>query len=551
MVHISTGQAVVESLIRHGVDTVFGMPGAQTYDLFDAFYEARKKIRVILVRHEQAAAYMAFGYARSTGKVGVFCVVPGPGVLNTMAALCTAHGANQPILCLTSEVPSDFIGKGRRHLHELPDQLGSLRSLLKWAEQIDQPQDAPAMVNEAFVQMQSGRPGPVSLQIPWDTLGATGEVDLLDPIKIPRISATRSEIRAAAELISQSKMPMIYVGGGALHAGEEVIRLAEIIGAPVASFRSGRGVVSDDHPLTVMLPVAAELWEETDLVIGVGSRLEGLYMRWNMMQWQERPREPKVIRIDIDPKEMKYWPPDQAVVGDAKPTVGALAAELDKRGLRYENQTERISKAKSRVCEAINSVQPQIALLEVIREILPRDGFITGEMTQVGFTSQVAFPVYEPRTYVTCGHQDTLGYGFPTALGVKVANPDKVVISITGDGGFQFAIQELATAKQFNINLITIVFNNSAYGNVRRDQETRFGGRVIGADLVNPDFLALARAYGVQGYQTQDADGLREVLRVAVVKDEPAVIEVILETGSEVSPWPFILRDAFTGNTVV
>ena len=327
MAHISTGQAVVESLIRHGVDTVFGMPGAQTYELFDAFYEARKKIRVILVRHEQAAAYMAFGYARSTGKVGVFCVVPGPGVLNTMAALCTAHGANQPLLCLTSEVPSDFIGKGRRHLHELPDQLGSLRSLLKWAEQIDQPQDAPAMVNEAFVQMLSGRPGPVSLQIPWDTLGATGEVDLLDPIKIPRISATRSEIRAAAELISQSKMPMIYVGGGALHAGEEVIRLAEIIGAPVAPFRSGRGVVSDDHPLTVMLPVAAELWEEIDLVIGVGSRLEGLYMRWNMMQWQERPREPKVIRIDIDPKEMKYWPPDQAVVGDAKPTVGALAAE--------------------------------------------------------------------------------------------------------------------------------------------------------------------------------------------------------------------------------
>ena len=218
MPHISTGQAVVESLIRHGVDTVFGMPGAQTYDLFDAFYEARKKIRVILVRHEQAAAYMAFGYARSTGKVGVFCVVPGPGVLNTMAALCTAHGANQPLLCLTSEVPSDFIGKGRRHLHELPDQLGSLRSLLKWAEQIDQPQDAPAMVNEAFVQMQSGRPGPVSLQIPWDTLGTTGEVDFLDPIEIPRISATRSEIRTAAELISQSKMPMIYVGGGALHA---------------------------------------------------------------------------------------------------------------------------------------------------------------------------------------------------------------------------------------------------------------------------------------------------------------------------------------------
>ena len=187
MENLTTGQAIIRSLIRHGVDTIFGMPGAQTYDLFDALYEMRDKIKLIPVRHEQAAAYMAFGYARSTGKVGVFCVVPGPGVLNTTAALCTAHGANQPLLCLTSEVPSDFIGKGRRHLHELPDQIGTLRSLLKWAEQINRPQDAPAMVNEAFVQMNSGKPGPVSLQIPWDILAERAEVELLDPIEVQRI----------------------------------------------------------------------------------------------------------------------------------------------------------------------------------------------------------------------------------------------------------------------------------------------------------------------------------------------------------------------------
>jgi acetolactate synthase-1/2/3 large subunit len=196
-------------------------------------------------------------------------------------------------------------------------------------------------------------------------------------------------------------------------------------------------------------------------------------------------------------------------------------------------------------------VQPQISFLEVIRDILPRDGFITGEMTQVGFTSQVAFPVYEPRTYVTCGHQDTLGYGFPTALGVKVANPDKAVISITGDGGFQFSIQELATAKQFKIGLITIIFNNSSFGNVRRDQETRFGGRIIGADLENPDFLAIARAYNIQGHRVRNAQELRDVLTKIITTNEPTIVEVSLATGIETSPWPFILRDAFVSKTVI
>ena len=542
---LTTGQAIVQSLLRQGVDTVFGMPGVQTYDLFDAFYDVRDKIRVVLVRHEQAAAYMAYGYARSTGKVGVFSVVPGPGVLNTMSALCTAQGSNVPLVCLTSEIPTDFQGKGRRHLHEIRDQLGTLRSLIKWAEQCDAPEAAPALVNEAFKQAQSGRPGPVSLQVPWNVLGQTGDVILLDPEDLKRPAAQADEINAAADLIAGASAPMIYVGGGALHAGAEVIELAERLGAPIASFRSGRGVVSDDHPLTVMLPVAAELWEETDLVIGIGSRLEGPYMRWNQMQWMERPADPKLVRIDIDPQEMDYWAPDAALVGDSKPTTKALTAALAARGVNFEDRSAKIAAAKAKVREEIIAVQPQMDILDTVRDILPADGFVTGEMTQVGFASQVGFPVYAPRTYVTCGHQDGLGYGFLTALGVKIANPNKMVICLTGDGGFQFGLQELATAKQFSINLITIVFNNSAYGNVRRDQEARYGGRVIGADLENPDFPALATAYGVGAYQVTDVAGLRTSLEEAAGKSEPAVIDFVLEKGSEGSPWPFIIRDAW------
>jgi len=547
MAELTTGQAVVQSLLKHGVDTVFGMPGAQVYDLYDALYEVKDKIKVVLVRHEQAAAYMAYGYARSTGKVGVFSVVPGPGVLNTMSALCTAHGSNVPLVCLTSEIPSDFAGKGRRHLHEIPDQRGTLKSLIKWAEQCDRPEDAPGMVKDAFKQAQSGRPGPVSLQVPWDVLGLKSEVTLLEPEELERPTASADQIEAAADLIAKAKAPMVYVGGGALHAGDEVIELAERLGAPIASFRSGRGVVSDKHPLAVMLPVAGELWDETDLVIGIGSRLEGPYMRWNQMQWMERPADPKLVRIDIDPKEMDYWPADAGVIGDSKPTTKALTAALAERGVNFEGRAEKIATAKQKVREEIEVVQPQMSILDTVREVLPDDGFVTGEMTQVGFTSQVGFPVHRNRCYVTCGHQDGLGYGFLTALGVKVANPDKMVICLTGDGGFQFGLQELATAKQFGINLITIVFNNSAFGNVRRDQEMRFGGRIIGADLDNPDFPVLAKAYGVGGYQVTDAAGLKNALEKAATKEEPAVIDYLIETGSEGSPWPFIIRDAWSG----
>ncbi len=541
MTQMTTGQAIVHMLLRHGVDTVFGMPGAQTYDFFDALYEQRDKIRLISVRHEQAAAYMAFGYARSTGKPGVFSVVPGPGILNTMGALCTAYGANVPIVGITSNIPTDFMGKGRRHLHEIPDQLATLRSLIKWADAIHKPEDAPELVAEAFYQAQSGRPSPVVLEAAWDVLGQTGDVALVDPKSLTPAEPDAGEIAAAADLIASAKNPAVYVGGGALHAGDEVIELAELLNAPVSSFRSGRGVVSDDHPLVTMLPVLGEFWEETDLIIGVGSRLEGPYMRWNLMQWQERPAEPKMVRIDIDPEEMTHWMPDAGIVGDSKASLRALIDALKTRTPAANDQRANIAAAKQKIAGELETVQPQMSYLNAIRSALPRDGFFVGEITQSGFLSQVAFPVYEPRTYVANGHQDTLGFGFATALGVKVANPDKAVVAITGDGGFQFTIQELATAKQFGIGLVTVLFNNGAYGNVRRDQETRYDGRTIGCELENPDFAALAKAYGVASYTCTEASDLETLIAEAIKKDEPALIDVPITYGTESSPWPFII----------
>lgn len=533
----SCGQAIVQSLLRLGVDTVFGLPGAQTYALFDALYEQRDRLRYVGSRHEQGAAWMAFGYSRSTGKPGVYTVVPGPGVLNTGAALATAYGANCPVLCLTGQVPSAGIGSGRGYLHELPDQLATLRTLTKWAERINHPAEAPAKVALAFKHMLEGRPRPVALETPWDILAMQAEVDAdieltLDPPPQPE----QRNLDAAVDLIRQSRSPMIMVGGGAMDAGAETLRLARHIQAPVVSFRSGRGVVGNDSPFGMTCAEGYRLWERTDLLIGIGSRLELQYMRWMNV-----PPGLKVIRIDIDPGEMERLVPDAALVGDAAAVTASLVRQLQEAMQQRPSREEEFTGIKQSVQRDIQAVQPQVDYLRVIREVLPRDGIFVDELTQAGLTSWFAFPVYTPRTFISCGYPGTLGYGFNTALGVKVGNPDRAVVSVTGDGGFQFGVQELATAVQYRIGLVTVVFNNGGWGNVRRDQLTKLHGHVFGADLHNPDFVRLAESFGVSAWRTDSPQGLRSALDKALQEDGPALIEVSVAQDSETAPWDFIM----------
>ena len=253
------GEAIVSALVAHGVDTVFGLPGAQIYGLFDAFHRAQ--LKVIGARHEQACGYMAYGYARSTGRPGVFSVVPGPGVLNAGAALLTALGSNEPVLCLTGQVPTAFLGKGRGHLHEMPDQLGTLRTFVKWAERIDHPGTAPTLVGRAFQEMLSGRRGPAALEMPWDVFTERADTVPAKPFDLFPPPAPDSEhIKAAAALITGSQRPMIFVGSGAIHAAEEILELAELIDAPVVAFRSGRGIVSNAHELGLTMASGGSTW---------------------------------------------------------------------------------------------------------------------------------------------------------------------------------------------------------------------------------------------------------------------------------------------------
>ena len=533
MPRMTGGDAIVDSLLRHGVDTVFGLPGVQMYGLFDAFARNANQLRVLNARHEQTTAYMALGYAQSTGKPSAFSVVPGPGVMNTMGALLTAWGVNAPVMCITGQVPSAMIGRGRGQLHEMPDQLATLKSMLKFAERIEHPTEAPQVMARAFQAMMSGRPGPVAVEMPWDMFPATADVTPMDPLgNRPNPVPDPEKIAALAKLVDAASFPMIWVGGGANEAGPEILALAEKIGAPVVSFRTGKGVVDSRHPLSLGTVAGFELWDKVDLLIGIGTRLDVPLTRW-----APSPPGLKMARIDIDPAEHRRLTVDVPIVADAKDGAKALCDAVAKND--GTDRRAAIAAAKESALAQVSKAQPQYGLVQAIREAVGEDGLIVDEVTQVAYIAWYGLPVYKPRTMITSGFNGTLGYGFPTALGVKVAHPDKPVVSICGDGGFLFGGSDLATAMQFGINLVTVVVNNASYGNVLRDQKRMFDGRHAGSVLTNPDFVAYGKAFGVGTWRVEDAAGLKRALAEAIGSNAPALIEVVSDITKDYPPFEF------------
>jgi len=537
MTKMTGAEALLTQIRANGVDTIFGLPGGQLDYFFDAMYKEGDKLRLFCTRHEQGAAYMAFGYARSTGKTGVYTVVPGPGVLNSTAALCSAYATNSPVLCLTGQIPTAGLGKGIGYLHELPDQLATMRTLTKWADRAMTAEAAPELVNEAFRQMLGGRQRPVSLEMPMDIMAATRDVQALPAAVIPAGPALDQDaINAAARLLAGARRPLIIAGGGAVAAGADVERLAHFLQAPVVSFRSGRGVISDRSHLSQMFPAGNDLWKTADVIIGLGSRMEQQYLYWGIGPDQ------KIIRIDIDDEEFeRIKRPDVRVHADAADAVPALLTALERITTPAASREEELMGVKARVREEIAAkVQPQFDFLEAIRRALPDDGLFVDEITQCGYASWYSLPVYAPRTLITCGYQGTLGYGYATALGVQAAHPDKAVVNIVGDGGFMFTANEMATAAQYNLPLVTILFNNNKFQNVQRQQKEWFGGRLIASDLTNPDFVKYAESFGIRGERVHNPADLERAIKAALERRAPALIEV--PTPDMASPWPFIIR---------
>jgi acetolactate synthase-1/2/3 large subunit len=378
----------------------------------------------------------------------------------------------------------------------------------------------------------------VALEKPWDVFTQRADVAASKPFdRFPAPLPDTERVKAAAALVAGSKAPMIFVGSGAIDAADEILELAELIDAPVVAFRSGRGIVSNAHELGLTMAAAYRLWPHTDLMIGIGTRLE----LPTMSRWPYRPDGLKSIRIDIDAVEMRRFTPDTAIIADAQAGTSELLAAVRKAGYtRTKGRRAAIREASASALQEIQSVQPQMAYLNILREVLPGNAIVTDELSQVGFASWYGFPIYQPRTFITSGYQGTLGSGFPTALGAKVANPDRPVVAITGDGGFMFGVQELATAVQFKIGVVTLIFNNNAYGNVRRDQRERFDGRVVASDLVNPDFVKLAESFGVGAARVTSPETFRPALEKALADGGPYVIAIEVPTDSESSPWKFI-----------
>lgn len=524
MGNMTGGQALVQSLKREGIDVVFGLPGVQLDWAFDALYEERDAIRVVHTRHEQATAYMADGYARTTGRVGVCLVVPGPGLLNASAGLATAYACSSPVLCVTGQINSDLIGLGRGVLHEIPEQLRLAASLSKWVARAMLPTEIPRLVREAFRQLRTGRPRPVVLEIPPDVLQSSAEVELLEPVPTSRQVADPEQLERAAVALGRSRSPLIFAGGGVLSSGawDELRQLAEMLEAPVIMSNNARGAISDRDYLAQSSISMPTLVSQADVVFAVGTRFVQVV---NPLWPTDTGRT--YIQLDVDPAEIgRNLKPSIGIVGDARLGLAALTERVAQHNRARPSRRDELLAVKEKARAELAAIQPQAALAQAIRSELPDDGILVSESTQVGYWSTVGFPVYHPRTFITSGYQGTLGYGFATALGVKIGNPDRPVVSINGDGGFMYNVQELSTIARHKIAVVAVVFDDGAYGNVRRIQRQQFEGHTIASDLLNPDFLKLADSFGIRGIRADGPDQLRSAVREALRAGEPALIAV-------------------------
>jgi acetolactate synthase I/II/III large subunit len=532
---ITGGQALVEQLRREGVKIVFGIPGVQLDWAVDALCDAAPDIQYIVPRHEQATSYMADGYARSTGKEGVCMMVPGPGVLNALAGLSTAWACSARVLFIAGQIPSPAIGKGHGMLHEIPNQSGILKSLTKWHGLARTAGEIPALVHEAFRQLRSGHPRPVALEIPPDVLQASVEAaTYFDAAPFDPTPVDADMAAEAGRILAAARFPVIYAGGGvgAGNAGEALQALAEKLQAPVVMTEGARGAMSLKHPLALSTLGSRCVLPHADVVLAAGTRFLDAIAR----PIHSSP-DCRFIYLNIDKSAAGV--PRQAGMdlhGDVRLGLEALLSATRTVSPR-NSRAEDVSKVKAWENEQLSAIRPQADFVAILRANIADDATLVSELTQVGYFSNIAYPVHQPRTLITPGFQGTLGYGFPTALGVAAGAPGKRTVSITGDGGFGWCLQELATAAKYNLNLSTVVFADGRFGNVQRIQRRNFG-REFAIELHNPDFQLLAKAFGVKSYRTDSPEGLAVALDAAKTEGGPCLIEV--RVGEMPSPWPLI-----------
>jgi acetolactate synthase I/II/III large subunit len=520
MARLTGGEALAKQLAREGIRVVFGLPGVQLYGAIAGLRD-EPSITFITTRHEQATTYMADGYARAGGGIGAALVVPGPGLLNAAAGLSTAYSASSPVLMIAGQVPRRNIGRDVGVLHEVNDQMEAMAGVTKWRRRILEVSDVAGGVRAAVRQLKSGRPRPVHIELPPDVLEEEGDVTLLPPAEGDRAAAPEAAIARMVEMLLAAQRPVIYAGGGAIQSGahDALVAIAEHLQAGIATTAEGKGVVNETSDLSL----GAALWpknplrrhlDAADLVLVVGSRLAlaGL-----------QPGQ-QVIQVDVDPDEIgRNHGLTFGVVGDARLTLERMLERLRAAAPRSSRKAER--EALRAELAALDTQEPNSPILKSLRAATPEDAIVVAGMTQIGYYSRPFWPVYRPRTYLTSSYSGNLGFEYPTALGAKVACPDRPVIAICGDGGFMYNAQEMSTAVKYGINAVAVVFNDEAFGNVSRDLDEAWGG-TFSAELKNPDFMKLADAYGVVGLRAEKPTDVGDLVRKALSLQRPALIEV-------------------------
>jgi acetolactate synthase-1/2/3 large subunit len=533
MAQMTGGQAVVQALHREGVQVVFGLPGVQIMGIYDAFY-GQSDVQLITVRHEQTTTYMADGYARVTGKPGVGLVVPGPGIQNASAGLGTAYACSSPVLLVAGQVESDMLGQDKGALHEINDQLDLVRPVTKWCRRVLKAEDIPAAIHGAMRHMQSGRPRPTLVEVPPDVLAAVADVTLPQPEQYAALAPDRHAVQRAVDVLTAAQKPLIWAGGGVIlgDASEELQQFAEALGVPVATTPEGKGAIPEDHPLALGVgfyghgaPALAA--PRADVILAVGTRLTG------QMRGPTELRPPqRLIHLDIDPSVIgKNYPAEVAVVGHAKPALQMLLEAVR----THQSSAERWPRQE---LEEINheaegwlrrQAPLQCEIIDQVQTVLSDDAVVISGITNVGYWSHFRLRTRRPRTYLSASYFATLGFAFPTALGAKVGVPNRPVVSLSGDGGFMYALPDLATAVQYGVNVVAIVFADGAFGASKNDQRTRYRGRVVGTEFQNPNFVQVAEAFGAKGIKAEP-DQVGRALQEALNANRPTVIEVPIPT---------------------
>ncbi|HEV2053672.1 MAG TPA: thiamine pyrophosphate-binding protein [Methylomirabilota bacterium] len=521
------GEWVVEVLRAQGVRHVFGLPGVHNLAIYDALIR-QHDIAHILSRHEQGAGFMADGYARSSGRPGVVVVTTGPGATNVLTPLVESFADGQPILVLMSDIPAALIGKGLGALHEVSNQIDCFKPVCSWAETIYDAREIPAAVERAFHLFRTGRQRPIALSLPTDLLVAKTEgrreaFSDRPPACDPRL------VDDAARRLSEAKRPLIVAGGGVISSGAsaELAALARRLGAPVVTSVMGRGAIPETDPLWLgVLPnyrsTQAAL-ERTDVVLAVGCRFAHRSTKGLMLKLDFKP-EQTLIHLDIDPSVIGLMHrANIAIVGDARNGLSGLLAALGKGPAATDWDAAWIrSQRETRWPRYTETVD---RLLTMLRQALPPEGIVVNDQCGLNYWMEWHFPVLEPRTFLYPVGSATLGYGVPAAIGAKVAHPDRPVLAVLGDGGFMFSVNELATAVKYGLGIVFLVLNDERYGAIKYLQEGIFGkyGEV---DLANPDFPAMARAFGAEGLRVESLDDLPKALGRALSHAGPTLLEV-------------------------